>query len=251
MFKEWNKAFDKLRHKYETWQIFRDFLDMTIDNFTIPGMQPLFTHKDRYTDQEYEWFGELFTAYMKGMQKALEDHDYYDFLGTWWESDVNMTNKFRAQFFTPLDVCVLMEELTVTDLGESPRVMYDCCCGSGRFGLVHHHLRPQDYYFFNDLDDYAVKMTIFNMLFHGMRGVVAHMNTLTEEVFNCWQVTPYMNEGLPYIVPYGTDIRGALSFLPRGRIIEAPTPAPPIKDKGEDKKPPVKNSGGLDSWLTK
>lgn len=75
------------------------------------------------------------------------------------------------------------------------------------------------------------------------------MNTLTEEVFMCWQVTPYMNGGLPYIVPYGTDIRGALSFLPRGRIIEAPTVNTTGSDKCEDKKPPVKTSGGLDSWL--
>ena len=48
----------------------------------------------------------------------------------------------------------------------------------------------------NDLDDYAVKMTLLNMVMHGMRGVVAHMNTLTQEVFNCWQVTPYLNGGL-------------------------------------------------------
>lgn len=251
MFKEWNRAFDKLRYKHDTWYIFRDWLDMTIDQFTIPGMQPLFTHKDRYTDQEYEWFGELLTAYIKGMDKALETRPYYDFLGEWWESDQNMTNKFKAQFFTPIDVCRLMEEVTVTDLDDTPRVMYDCCCGSGRFGLVHHHLRPQDYFFFNDLDDYAVKMTLLNMLFHGMRGVVAHMNTLTLEVFNCWQVTPYPSGVLPYIVPYGTDLEGAKRMLPSGRTVEAPTLTTP-PTPAETTQEPVKNNTkktGLDQWM--
>ena len=251
MFTEWNRAFDKLRHKHDTWYIFRDWLDMTIDQFTIPGMTPLFTHKDRYTEQEYTWFGELLTAYIKGMDKALETQPYYDFLGEWWESDQNMTNKFKAQFFTPIDVCRLMEELTVTNLDDTPRVMYDCCCGSGRFGLVHHHLRPQDYFFFNDLDDYAVKMTLLNMVCHGMRGVVAHMNTLTLEVFNCWQVTPYLNGGLPYIVPYGEDLDGALAFLPKGERIEAPTlttPPTPAETTQEPVKDNTKKTG-LDQWM--
>ena len=34
MFKEWNKVFTKLRYRHETWYIFRDFLDLTIDNYT-------------------------------------------------------------------------------------------------------------------------------------------------------------------------------------------------------------------------
>ena len=220
-FTEWNKAFDKLRHKHDTWYIFRDFLDMTIDNFTIPDQQPLFENKDKYTEEEYGYFGELFTAYVHHMDKALETKLYYDFLGTWWENDVNMTNKFKAQFFTPVDVCDIMVALTVGDDTEGePKTMYDCCCGSGRFGLAYHHYRPKDYFFFNDLDQYAVKMTILNMLFHGMQGVVAYMNTLTEEVFECWRVTPFwgLYGRMPYVVPYGSDLWGALSFLPREHV---------------------------------
>lgn len=251
MFTEWNKTFRKLKYRHDTWYIFRDFLDMTIDNFTIPGQKPLFENKDKYTTEEYGYFGDLFYTYMGTMSKQLEEKPYCDFLGEWWESDQDMTNKFNAQFFTPLDVADLMCQLTITDKTGSSKVMYDCCCGSGRFGLAYHTYRPQDYFFFNDLDLYAVKMTILNMLFHGMQGVVAHMNTLTEEVFWCCRVTPYLFDfsGLPYVVPFGSDLKGALAFLPDGEMIEAPTPAPPIKDKCEDKKPPVKNSGSLDSWL--
>ena len=246
MFTEWNKAFDKLRHRHDTWYVFRDFLDIVIDGFTIPDCEPMFKNREKYKEEEMGYFNDLFQAYLRGMQKALKTRDYFDFLGEWWESDVNMTNKFKAQFFTPIDVCMLMEELTINDdMTEEPQTMYDCCCGSGRFGLVHHHLRPQDFFFFNDLDEYAVKMTIVNMIMHGMRGVVAHMNTLTEEVIMCWQVTPYWNGGLGYVVPYGTDLRGAKCMLPRGKMIEAPTPKPVFNTMDSDKK----RVGGLDAWL--
>lgn len=246
--KQWDKAFDKLRHKHETWYIFRDWLDLTIDNFTIPDQTPMFENKDKYTKEEYELFGEMFIAYTGIMRDALQTRPYYDFLGEWWESDQNMTNKFRAQFFTPMNVVELMTSITLADgeLPDTPLVMNDCCCGSGRFGLAYHNQRPQDYFVFQDLDSYAVKMTLLNMLVHGLRGVVAYGNTLTEEVYGCWRVTPYLFEwgGMPYLVPFGDDFVGACSFLPSGCMVEAPVLDDIVSATGSDKR-----SGSLDAWL--
>jgi hypothetical protein len=260
MFTKWNKAFDKLRHQHDTWYIFKDFLDMTIDNFTLPGMPPLFTHKDKYTKEEYAIFGELFAAYVQTMDEVLQSKPYYDFLGAWWESDVNMTNKFRAQFFTPQDVASLMADLVLDDelWGDEPRVMYDCCAGSARFGLAYHHKRPMDMFFFQDLDDYAVKMSVLNMLMHGMSGVVAHMNSLTREVFWCCRVNPYpgLYGPLPYVVPYGVDLIGALQFLPKVSVdmtgvhnhMTSDVDVLDVKDEAE--KIDLKTTrGGLDAWM--
>ena len=256
-FKEWNKVFNKLRHKHDTWQIFSDWLDLTIDGFTIPGMKPLFQHPDKYSEQEYIYFSDMFRAYIQSMDKVLVDRPYFDFLGEWWESDQNMTNKFKAQFFTPMHVVDLMCQVTLSDdMSERPKVMSDCCCGSGRFGLAWHHYRPMDWFFLADLDDYAVKMTLINMCLHGMRGVVAHMNTLTYEVFGVWQVTPF-DTGVPYIVPYGTDLMGAKTILPR-EVFEAPSVNTMNSDKTEttiDSMSTVESitksnkKGGLDAWL--
>lgn len=248
---EWNKPFEKLRYKHDTWYIFRDWLDLTIDNFTIPEQTPLFSNKEKYTEEEYELFGEMFTGYLKIMQRELENRPYYDFLGEWWEGDQNMTNKFKAQFFTPTDVCDLMCDLTLaTDMGDECQVMNDPCCGSGRFALVHHHHRPQDMFMLNDLDEYAVKMTVVNMLVHGMRGVVAHQNTLTGEVFSCFQVTPYLFEfgGVPYVVPFGSDLKGACSMLPREEIITIDSDKS-VEKLVTDKTGVTKKKGGLDDWL--
>ena len=261
-FKEWNKVFDYLSHRHDTWYVFKDFLNLVIDNFTIPGETPMFKNDDKYNDDEIEWFGELFQVYIQSMQKILEEKNYCDFLGEWWESDQNMTNKFKAQFFTPMNICELMTEMTVIseENDDSIKVMTDCCCGSGRFGLVYHDKRPYDWFFLADLDEYAVKMTIVNMLLHGMRGVVAWQNTLTQEVFGVWVVTPDLLSycGLPYVVPYGTDLEGALKLLPTGRQVETQKLEPPIEKT--EKESPIYASptnkiiteetiGGLDKWM--
>lgn len=50
---------------------------------------------------------------------------------------------------------------------------------------------------------------------------------------------------MPYVVPFGSDIRGALSMLPRGRTVEAPS----VNTINSDKKEDTCTIGGLDAWL--
>jgi hypothetical protein len=171
-----------------------------------------------------------------------------------------MTNKFKAQFFTPMNVCELMTEITVLSdaSDDNIKVMTDSCCGSGRFGIVYHDKRPYDWFFLADLDEYAVKMTIVNMLMHGMRGVVAWQNTLTQEVFGVWVVSPdvFSYGGLPYVVPYGTDLEGALQFLPKVSVdmtgvhnhMTSDVDVLDVKDEAE-KIDLETTRGGLDKWM--
>ena len=93
-----------------------------------------------------------------------------------------------------------------------------------------------------------MKMTVLNMFFHGIRCVFGYLNTFISIVFWCCQVTPFLYEygGMPYVVPYGTDIEGALSMLPRGKTVEAPSVNTIDSDnQGNDNK----NKGVLDAWL--
>jgi len=254
-FKKWNKIIKKLTYKHNTFQIFKDYLDIIIDNFTIPDQTPLFQHHERYTEQEHRYFAELYKEHVNIMQTMLEEKEYYDFPGEWWESDQNLTNKDTEQYFTPPDIADLMCELLEVDsLSSDCCTMHDCCCGSGRFALAYHKYRPNDWFFLVDIDEIAVKMTLVNMLFHGMRGVVCHGNALTREVFSCWVVTPSLLEycGVPYVVPYGKDIGCALSFLPREVVPVNTTDSdnPADKTKKSDRKEQTdKTVRGLDAWL--
>ncbi|RAP51105.1 MAG: hypothetical protein BZ138_05855 [Methanosphaera sp. rholeuAM270] len=243
-FKEWNTTFDRLRYKYETHAIFRDWLDFAVDQFTIPSFEPSFKY-GRYKKEELQLFQELFEAWIQSMDRELETRDYYDFLGEWWENDQNMTNKFRAQFFTPIDVCRLMCELTLADMGDCDDVlcMNDPTCGSGRFAIVHHHYRPQDKFMLQDLDEYACKMAVLNMVLHGMTGVVSYMNTLTREVFACWQVRTDYLFPIPCIIPYGVDLDAACTILPQSseKMVKVPPVAPIQEQTG--------NMTSLDRWI--
>lgn len=220
-FKTWNKHIQKLTYNHNTFTVFQDYLNIIIDNYTIPDQKPLFTQTDRYTMDEHGVFTQLYHDQLVSMQEELETRDYCDFLGEWWESDQNLTNKNTEQYFTPPDICTMMcELLTLDTLDTRPRTMHDCCCGSGRFAMAYHHYRPQDWFFLVDIDEVAVKMTLINMLLHGMRGVVVHGNALTLKCYNVWVVSPSLFEyaGLPYIVPHEGDVGTALEYLPRESI---------------------------------
>ena len=215
MFKKFNKIFDKIASsgKRETHTIFKDWLNMTIDKWTLPNNKPLFTQNKRYTQQEYNYFAELYIVYIKSMQKQLLQHNYFDFLGEWWESEKDLTDKFKGQYFTPHHVVQLIAELTVDTTIKQPRIFYDCCCGSGRFALAHHSLRPLDYFVLEDLDDFACKMTIMNMLHHGLVGVVTHKNSLTNEEYESWRVNEFFNNtGVLSVRPVRSEREG-LSFI--------------------------------------
>lgn len=223
-FKEWNHIIRKLTYNHNKFEVFKDYLNIMVDNFTIPDQEPEFKQHNKYTEEEHKYFTELFIEHMKIMQKELDRRDYCDFLGEWWEADANLTNKDTEQYFTPSDICSVMSELTLINEEENTKgtcVMHDCCCGSGRFALAHHSKRPQDWVFLVDIDEVAVKMCLVNMLFHGVRGVVAWGNAITQEVFKCWCVTPSLFEwgGMPYLVPHGKDIKYALSFMPHECVV--------------------------------
>jgi hypothetical protein len=73
-------------------------------------------------------------------------------------------------------------------------------------------------------------------------------------------VTPdlFSYGGLPYVVPYGTDLEGALKLLPSGRQVEMQKLELPI-EKPEHESPIYTSTaireiteeahGGLDRWL--
>jgi len=109
--------------------------------------------------------------------------------------------------------------------------------------MAYRRHRPNDWYFLVDIDEVAIKMTLLNMLLHGMRGVVCYGNTLTRACYECWVVTPdlFSYGGVPYIVPCGTDIHLALGYLPSNDVISAP-----IVDQEENVE--VKDNS-LDAWL--
>ena len=191
--KNFEAIFDKLCYTHETSTVWTDFLNYCIDQFLINPDKKYFD-TERYTVKEQEYFNQLFGAWILRMDEKLEDHEYYDFLGEFYENIIISRYKAgnKGQFFTPMDVASCMAELTYTNNDKKDdkegHVCYDCTCGSGRTLLAWHNLRPQDRCIGWDLDEQAAKMCVLNFIVHGIRGSVVWCNSLSYEFFDAWKV---------------------------------------------------------------
>ena len=189
------KIFNTLTGQYDPNKIFDEFLEYSIDI-------NLMSLKDRGLDfqgREKSYF-ELFQEWIMITNNELENHPWYDYLGTFYENVIQ--TKFKAgttgQFFTPPDVCKLMIELTINEnIDYTNKMVNDCACGSGRFLLAGQEYLPNSIMIGADLDEMACKMTVLNFYIHGVRGSVLHMNTITGEFFGGYKVNQYFGYGLP------------------------------------------------------
>lgn len=208
---EFEDIFNEICYTKEASAVFTDFLNYCIDQFLVnPGKQ--YFPYDKYTVEEKMMFNSLFEAYILTMNEKLQSHDYYDFLGEFYEDIIISKYKAgsRGQFFTPVTVTRLMAELTYHNqrLTDDPCTCYDCACGSGRTLLSWHKLRPQDICVGWDLDEQAAKMCVVNFLMHGVKGSVVWCNSLSYDFFDAWKVNEF-----PFTVMKVNGFRESTVFI--------------------------------------
>jgi type I restriction enzyme M protein len=107
-----------------------------------------------------------------------------------------------GQFFTPPQACDLMARIVVA--GPATGWVAGPAAGSGRNLLVHCRLhasnRLQCRYVAQDLDRMCVRMSVINLLLHGMSGYSIHCNTLSMEVFGGYrEFLPETGQGVRYV----------------------------------------------------
>lgn len=113
-----------------------------------------------------------------------------DGLGEFYEENSSkMGRSASGQFFTPVYVSTLMA--MCADTSKQDKNISDPACGSGRCLIAHNRLRAENKYNFYvacDIDKTCVKMCVINFVLYGMRGVVIHMNSLTNEVYGGYRI---------------------------------------------------------------
>jgi type I restriction enzyme M protein len=197
--KTFHKIFEKLAYSHDWSRLFDDFLDYIVSYHNlIPGEK---LESFSYSKSELKLFWELYQEWIKVMdQQLVTDTDWYDALGTYYESVIisNMSQKYQGQFFTPAEVCNMMAKMNLTAANKQTGLkINDPSCGSGRCLLSMHVLSPGNYYVAADLDLTCVKMTIANFLLHGVVGEVLWMNSLTLEFYGAWKVNEMLNTSIP------------------------------------------------------
>ena len=145
--KEFLREFDALQRTHDRHRVFSDLLEMTayaISNSIDPVRRDARELKYLTIINSYATIDErsTFPALYARTVLALDD-DFGDFLGHVWE-ELELSNKWRGQYFTPEHMCQAMAEMTLGDdkaleaLIEKEGFITMCepCCGSGRMAFA-------------------------------------------------------------------------------------------------------------------
>lgn len=183
-------VFMRLVGRWDYTQIFDDFLTMAICCYAWQTEEPRYLETVRkYERKELDIFADLLAQWVI-YQSGKSGECWDDLLGTYYEI---LKSEYKAQrlgqYFTPPPLCKLMANLTAGDEPTEVKTMNDPACGSGRMLLAINAIHPGKYYFVGqDLDFMCVKMTALNLMIHGCKGRVMHMNTLTMDIYSEWVV---------------------------------------------------------------
>lgn len=182
--KAFQKEFGRLNYKYDTADVFCDFVDLMLTTFKYNGDKELGDRLKKKYNQDYEQLcicvREMFLTYNKELGKK----EWFDGLGLFYEE---ITSKYKSsrlgQFFTPQPVCDLMASITsyntaTIDKKTVGMVVGDPCCGSGRMLLAFNAIKPHNHHYATDMDTICVKMTAINMCLHAIEGQVVCADAL-------------------------------------------------------------------------
>lgn len=197
--RHWLKAFDTLAgYRHEPSRLFEDYLDLVLCAVANKQREQRYLEvAKRYTREELEVISELFAIHVLVHEHQTTPIDgrgrWYDLLGDIYMDLAGRSKTSRmGQFFTPPALCTMMATMVI-DGETKDRTVLDCCAGSGRMLLAAHaQAKDLGILYAADVDPICVKMCALNFWLHGVRGEVAHMNSLSLEWYGAYHVHPRM-----------------------------------------------------------
>lgn len=189
------------RNGFDVQNVFRDLLRYIINGFSLPDTPPLADW--RYTPEQCKSFHEMFTAWVKIMDKQIKIHGYYDAFGALFMALTSQRGQQQSgQFFTPDHLAKLCQQVVVGNSTEQKvETIYDPAVGSGRMLIAHKIDKPTSYLVGWDIDYTCCLMCVCNFLMNSCVGEVVCIDTLRMENFRgAWIVNEsFYRTGLPSI----------------------------------------------------
>ncbi len=169
------EIFEPLARSHGSYHVFEDFLDLSINAWSLDHRIDLAALQKKYTKKERAAFGLLIRETISILERTIKgDADCYDVFGTFYEAN-SLTSKHFAQFFTPMEICRLMAALTGTAFKKS---FSDPCSGSARLSLAANATAPGMFHCLIDIDYTCARMSALNLMYHGIHGIVICDNGL-------------------------------------------------------------------------
>lgn len=171
---------------YNIGQVFRDWVSLML--FSLAKEEDMYLEiMGRYRNEgkenrEADLFAKAFGQLQIEMGK--ENHDILGDI--YMEIVSNWSAKGMGQFFTPVNLCEMMADMTIKD-DSKPVSVADPACGSGRTLISAAKRTHADSEFHAvDADNVCAQMCALNMCFFNMNGFVIHGNTLSMKYYDGW-----------------------------------------------------------------
>ena len=174
---------------YDISRVFSDWIDLM--NLALRSVRSDEEHQIREKDylqiinhykndlpkghREADHFSAALDLLMQGMRETNEE-----LLGIIYEC-LSLNYKGFGQFFTPAEICQLLAKMTINDCTKVHPIISDPCAGSGRQLLAAFKLKPEGFYFAQDIDLRCVKICALNFLFFNVDGIVIWGDSLAFE----------------------------------------------------------------------
>ncbi len=198
---------NRLGYKHSQWKVFADFIEIAaitisnsidIKNFDEREKRYLQIVKE-YTKEEFEIFSSIFAELVLALEQEITD-----ILGEIY-MELNLSNKWSGQVFTPIQLSKLMGKISVKGIKESIEkdgfvTVSEPTCGGGSIliglalAIQEEGFNYQDSMVVTavDLDIKAVYMCYVQLSLLGIPGVILHGNTIAVEVFSQWKTPTYI-----------------------------------------------------------
>lgn len=209
--KHFLKVFNSFKGYYYDYDIFSDFIDFSIGCLLWDGDPNVSEHLKKKYQDDYPLFAELFRSMIATMDENLSSHQWFDVVGTLYESIASYSKcSFLGQFFTPAAICDLIAAvLADANMTGKKLLISDPAAGSGRMLLAFNGIAPGNILIAQDIDHICTKMCAINMAIHGCQGQAINGNSLgTDDIFKFgYEVNPniMLTHGIPHLFPMKMD----------------------------------------------
>lgn len=207
---DFTKIFTELSRNTELWKVFEDFLEitsLTYANFCELDKAKYKEREDRYQEiikkykkDELDKFSELIATLIQLMDREIDDYLGRAFM------ELELGNKWRGQFFTPMSTAKLMartnlrKDIVEESIKERGFIAGgDMAVGGGVTMLaladtlksLGYNYQRQFVVIASDLDEKACQMTFIQLSILGIPAVIRQMDALTLVEEDRWTTWAY------------------------------------------------------------
>lgn len=205
----------KASYRHSTWQVFSDFVEISAISLSNAVD---WTHKENrenryfeiinsYEKEEQILFPKMYAELVMALERGIVRNGPTDVLGSVYH-ELELHNKWKGQFFTPIHVSEAMGMIAVPDkkgiIEEKGFIrVAEPCVGSGSMIIGFANALKTNKVDYTskmvvtaiDIDLKCVHMAYIQLSLYGIPAVIIHGNSITMQEWSKWYTPTYVLDG--------------------------------------------------------